>query len=254
MISLSDIDEDDTYLSNHLVTCPQKIRGMIDTHHPHPHLIVDFGCGHGVKALAIAHAYPSARVVGVDVTRAFEKVLPIAERFGGMPDNLSFRKIESGAPLAHIGTPDVVYSWSVLEHVPRHLLPTVLADMHASLNASGVVITQIAPLYFSPFGSHLREYCGDRWAHLLLSHAEFRAQVLAMQEGGGTGSNAWMFDRFEELNKITASELAGYFHAAGFAQVLDERRRVDFPIPGELTTTYPEEVLSTFELNFVHRR
>lgn len=253
----ADLIASDTYLTNHLIACPAKLRLMIADHHRDPRTIVDFGCGHGVKTIAMARAYPQAEVIGIDITDAHKRALQICQNKldGKVPDNLSFRTITPGTPLATVCKPDVIYSWSVLEHVSRALLPSVIADMFDGLQTGGLVVTQIAPLFFSPFGSHLKEFCDTKWIHLLDSHMELRNRILASATStGATGSVSWMFERYEDLNRITADELADTFTAAGFSCQQDHRRKVRDAVPPQLAKTYPEDVLQTFELNFVHRK
>ncbi len=244
----------DIYLKNHLLICPSRIRAAITDQGHSPQTIVDFGCGHGIKAIAIAHAYPDAEVIGIDITDAFKRAEKTADRVGGMPKNLTFKRIEPGKSISSVASPDLVYSWSVMEHIPRSLLPDVIDDIHKSLKRGGLCLTQIAPLFFSPFGSHLREFCGEPWAHLIMSHDQLRQTINASGKDGATGSGAWMFERFEELNKITADELAGYFDGAGFTVALDERKRTDMALHPALHSAFQEDALRTFELVFVHRK
>lgn len=247
--------DDDPNLKNHLKICPDAIQAKIDNFVKNPVTIVDFGCGHGIKTVAMAMRYPNARVIGFDITDAHRRARDLCrDRLaGGMPKNLHFQTVAPGTPLSEICQPDVIYSWSVLEHVSRKLLPGVLADMFDALRPNGAVITQIAPLYFSPFGSHLKEFSDIKWIHLLESHEELRDRIYASPKSqGATGSAIWMFSRYEDLNRITAEELSQYFSAAGFTSLSDERKTFNGEIPPPLMATYAEPSLRTFELNFVH--
>ncbi|MCA8882484.1 MAG: class I SAM-dependent methyltransferase [Rhodobacteraceae bacterium] len=253
-IAISGID-DDPYLKNHLKICPDAIQAKIDSFAKAPGTIVDFGCGHGIKTIAMALRYPDAQVIGFDITDAHRRAQDFCKNRleGGMPKNLRFQTVEPGTPLSQICQPDVIYSWSVLEHVSRKLLPAVLTDMFDALRPDGAVITQIAPLYFSPFGSHLKEFSDIKWIHLLESHEELRNRIYASPKSqGATGSAKWMFSRYEDLNRITAEELSQYFQAAGFSALSDERKTFDGDVPAPLLATYAEPSLRTFELNFVH--
>lgn len=151
-------------------------------------------------------------MVGADITETFQKAYEFAKDqlcLTKMPGNLSFYKITPGQSLGTILKPDVIYNWSVLEHVERKLMPEIIRDMYQSLNEKGLVFVQIAPLYFSPFGSHLRDYVSEPWAHLELSHENLRLLVedrdneaLSIEERNG---RKWKFSQYELLNKITAS-------------------------------------------------
>ena len=68
---------------------------------------------------------------------------------------------------------DAIYSWSVFEHIPREQIPGIMEDLYALLPAAGLFFLQIEPLYFSPFGSHLRRFIDTPWAHLdIAGHPE----------------------------------------------------------------------------------
>ncbi len=48
-------------------------------------------------------------------------------------------------------------SWSTFEHVQRDQLAPIFRDLlHACLRPGGYFFVQIEPLFYSPFGSHLR--------------------------------------------------------------------------------------------------
>lgn len=221
-----------------------------------PQVIVDFGCGRGIKTMALANAYPGAEVVGVDITRAFQHARDFVDAHldGVWPANLRYEQIEPGDRLAERLQADVIFSWSVLEHVDRAILPEVVADMATALTSGGVVISQIAPLYYSPFGSHLRAFVDEPWAHLMLPHHHLRARVLAAGEGkpGGPGSAEWMFARYEELNRITAPELFGYFRAAGLSPLHEDTCKVSLEPPEPLRLSHDPLALRAYELFSVH--
>lgn len=247
--------EDDPYFQSQFVHCPERLGQAITSHHSNPGRILDFGCGQGTKSIALARAFPEAEVVGVDITRAFDRAQGLADRyFGGhLPENLSFLQIEPGQSLSCVPAVDAICSWSVLEHVDRPILPGVVQDMARALAPGGVVITQIAPLFFSPFGSHLRNFDDTPWQHLMLSHDEYRTRITSQSDEKTLGSPRWMFARYEELNRITAPELFGYFRAAGFTPLMEETQQVKTDPPSVLKEAFSEAALRTFELFSVHR-
>jgi hypothetical protein len=141
-----------------------------------------------------------------------------------------------------------------MEHIDRPILPGVIRDLARDIRPGGIVVTQIAPLYYSPFGSHLKEFNDTPWAHLLLNEVDLRASLRRDPAARpGPGSADWMFDRYRELNKITAEELAHYFREAGFSQLHDERRQISQTPPDILRMAHTEAALLTNELLFVHR-
>lgn len=170
---------DDAYFDSHFVYAPARIQDRIARFAPAPSHILDFGCGLGLMSLAIAQAYPQAQVIGIDIHDDFKAVGDYARNRlkQELPANLRFERITPGAPLDQLPQFDVIFSWSVMEHVSRADLPPVLADLRAHLTPQGMLFTQICPLYHSPFGSHLGNYISDPWLHLDLSHAELRTRL-----------------------------------------------------------------------------
>ena len=248
---------DKSYVEKQFNYCPDIITEQLELNTANVRTIIDFGCGHGVKALAIALKYPDKQVIGVDITRAFEKAAEFSndQLQAALPKNLSFVQIDPGQSLKTVTSPDAIYSWSVLEHVERTLLPDIIADMHNSLSPDGQVFTQIAPLYYSPFGSHLREFIETPWAHLTLDHSTLKQrverkhdQLLKQQD---KRQRAWMFEQFNELNKITAEELSSYFADAGFEFKRREITKTQLEPPAMLHFAFTKDALLTNELRFI---
>ena len=204
------------FIDNQYNICPKIVSQYIESVNVEWSSMLDFGCGQGIKALSLALMHLEKTVVGVDITEAYQKAYEFARdhlHLTKMPENLRFYKITPGQSLGTIIKPDVIYNWSVLEHVERKLIPEIIQDMYQSLNDKGLVFVQIAPLYFSPYGSHLRDYVSKPWAHLELSHEKLRFLVedkdnetLSLDD---RNRRKWMFTRYEALNKITARELKG---------------------------------------------
>jgi hypothetical protein len=171
-----------------------------------------------------------------------------------LPDNLQFYKISPGQSLGSLVRPDLIYSWSVLEHVEISILPSIIKDMHDSLSPQGQIFCQIAPLYFSPFGSHLREFTDLPWAHLLFSHDDYR-QLIEAQENKSLSpeqrnKRRWMFKNYESLNRITAEQLECYFIEAGFKITEKKLKVVGLSPPPALSRAYKEFALTNNELIF----
>ena len=134
--------------------------------------LLNFGCGDGITDLALVLRHGATAIHGVDIRREYTKLPRIAREQLGMariPAALTFETIAPSAPLAgrHAGV-DGIMSWSTFEHVQRDQLLPILRDLHACLRPGGVFFLQIEPLFYSPFGSHLRRYIETPWQHLLV--------------------------------------------------------------------------------------
>lgn len=246
------------YVNNQFNICPNKIKEYIDTKIGKYSSIVDFGCGHGIKALSLALSYPNIKVTGIDITDAFNVAKNFANKYlhmPSLPENLIFIQIDPGQSIESVAKPDIIYSWSVLEHVDKELLPVVIRDMYHSISNDGIVFTQIAPLYYSPFGSHLREYIEEPWAHLKLSHADLQNEVERKNDTMLTEDQKkrrrWMFEKYTELNKVTAYEMEKYFDEAGFVYLHKEIVRCNHKPSEQLQAIYTDDALNTNELLFI---
>ncbi|MDF1482637.1 class I SAM-dependent methyltransferase [Extensimonas sp. H3M7-6] len=227
--------------------------------------LLNFGCGDGITDLALVLRYGATAIHGVDIRREYAKLPRIAREQLGLarlPCALSFETIAPGAPLAgrHKDL-DAVLSWSTFEHVQRAQLLPILRDLHACLRPGGVFFMQIEPLFYSPFGSHLRRYIETPWQHLLVDEDALWQAIQAHQgtldaaevdfgfaDFGAQGYKKFVFDEYLALNRLTADELLDLATQAGFSVLREERRMVDLPIPAALQGRYPPEVLLNNEL------
>ena len=120
--------------------------------------IFDFGCGDATTVLSLALRFPASRVIGVEIGRNIEQCLPQARRQLGLvalPSNMALHIVRPGELHDAQARFDVIYNWSVMEHVDQALLPSVLAKLRAALKPGGKLFIQIQPLYYSSNGSHL---------------------------------------------------------------------------------------------------
>ncbi len=175
---------------------------------------------------------------------------------------LSFETIAPGAPLAdrHAGV-DAVVSWSTFEHVQRGQLLPILRDLFACLRPGGVFFLQIEPLFYSPFGSHLRRYIDAPWQHLQVPEEALWRTIEAHQgpidaqevdfgfaDFGVEGYKRFVFKEYQQLNRLTADELVELAAQAGFRVLRQERRHVDMAVPAALRGRYPDEWLTNNEI------
>ena len=141
--------------------------------------ILDFGCGRGLSTSGIALTYRPSFIAGVDINSVHEGCLPkLREELGidTLPDNLNFEKIQPGQVCSHDKF-DVVYAWSVFEHVNRSIFNSIIDAIRAKIELGGLLFVQISPLYFSPEGCHLWEVGYTRWEHLRLQTNDIRSGV-----------------------------------------------------------------------------
>lgn len=226
---------------------------------------LNFGCGDGITDLSLVLRYGATSIHGVDIRREYTKLPRIAREQLGMrriPSALTFETITPGAPLAgQRALVDGIMSWSTFEHVQRDQLAPIFADLHACLRPGGYFFIQIEPLFYSPFGSHLRRYDEVPWHHLLASE-EALWQVIKNHQGpidaaevdfgfadfGVDGYKEFVFKEYRSLNRLTADELVDLTTQAGFHVVRQERRNVEMEIPSALRGRYPDELLLNNEI------
>ncbi len=167
--------------------------------------VLDFGCGSGISSAGIALLGRADLVVGVDINseaQACETFLREVLGRDGLPPNLRFEQIRPGETTSMDGF-DVVFSWSVFEHVDERILPNVLDALVAKLRRGGYFFVQVSPLYFSPEGAHLWAIGYPAWGHLLSHHANVEADIAAAPNLS-TEEKAGLVAMFRTLNRITA--------------------------------------------------
>jgi len=227
--------------------------------------LLNFGCGDGITDLALALRYGAASIHGIDIRWEYEKLPRIAREQLGMmrlPAALSFETITPNAPLAgRIRNMDGILSWSTFEHVRRDQVLPILADLHACLRPGGVFFLQIEPLFYSPWGAHLRRYDDVPWRHLMASPEELWRIVEAYDgqpdpaevdfgfaDFGADGYKRFVFREYQALNRLTADELVAIARQAGFEVLREARGHMDLPIPQTLQGRYPESWLRNNEI------
>lgn len=232
---------------------------------------LNFGCGDGITDLSLVLRYGATAIHGVDIRREYAKLPSIAREQLGMsriPSALTFETIQPGASLAgRRPLVDGIMSWSTFEHVQRDQLATILADLHACLKPGGYFFIQIEPLFYSPYGSHLRRYDEVPWHHLLASEDELwkiiqdhdgpidAAEVdFGFADFGVDGYKRFVFREYQALNRLTADELVAFATQAGFRLERQERRNVEMDVPESLLARFPQEWLLNNEILLLLRK
>ena len=227
--------------------------------------LLNFGCGDGITDLALMLRHGATAIHGVDIRREYAKLPRIAREQLGMsriPAGMTFETIQPGAPLAgRQPLVDGIMSWSTFEHVQRDQLAPIFSDLYACLRPGGYFFIQIEPLFYSPFGSHLRRYIETPWQHLLVSEDDLWRAIeqhkgpmaadevdFGFADFGVDGYKKFVFNEYRALNRLTADELVEITTSAGFKLVRQERRSVDMEIPQALRGKYPDELLLNNEI------
>ena len=161
--------------------------------------------------------------------------------------------------LAEIGKPRVQRRLPVV--LTKEELAPIFRDLHACLRPGGYFFIQIEPLFYSPFGSHLRRYDEVPWHHLLATEDELWKVIEAHQgpidametdfgfaDFGVDGYKKFVFNEYRALNRLTADELVDITTSVGFHVVRQERRSLDMEIPAALRGRYPDELLLNNEI------
>ena len=208
--------------------------------------VMDFGCGNGTTACAVALTRQPALVVGIDINDQFHGCLDaVAPHLGieALPDNLAFERVKPGELGTH-GDFDFIYAWSVFEHIDQALFDPLVASLRDKLRVGGCLFVQIAPLYYSAEGAHLMRYGIKRWEHLSLQLDTLRARVFAHGEGTeGDKDRDWRC--FETLNRMTAPELVRRISKLGFRLVRDYYTQETMLPDDNVLSVYNGSVLTT---------
>ena len=209
--------------------------------------ILDFGCGLGIAAASFALRHPGVSVTGLDIEPIDEAQLKQTYRrqLGcDLPRNLNFQTVAPGQ-FVDSSRFDLIYAWSVFEHVRDELMVDLFHNLKERLSPGGLLFIQVDPLYFSPRGSHLYNYFKSPWHHLVLSLDALREGVLA-DKPSLKEQREWT--QFLELNRLTAQDIVGRAVAAGLKLVKMQTFTTDIDPPPRLARVYDRDVLTTREV------
>jgi ubiquinone/menaquinone biosynthesis C-methylase UbiE len=230
--------------------------------------IVDFGCGDGATALGVASKI-EAGVIGLDIYRSFDRLPDLARDNLGtreLPRNLSFVQNEPSQPLPlGDGSVDLVYTWSVFEHLAD--VPGILAELHRVSKEGAYLFIQVEPLFYSPFGSHLRRLIDEPWGHLLGSEDTYLARAAAARDTVPIEEQDVLYRTHEfetvkghliaeyrGLNRITAQRLLDAVSDAGFDLGWKKLMSTELEPPRELSHRLPVDLLKTDQIVLLARK
>lgn len=157
-----------------------------------PARILHAGCATGSQTVSLAHVFPRAEVVGVDVSEA-SLAIARARLPRAMGGRLLFERADLTEPLDRFGLFDMAVSYGVLHHIPR--VDAATAGIRAALR------TERSPFVVFVYGRHGRARIARlqealaRWQEALpgLSDADREAAMRAAARAGGTfaGPRGW---------------------------------------------------------------
>jgi SAM-dependent methyltransferase len=170
--------------------------------------IADIGSGDGIIDLGVALKARPAKLVGYDVKPADLGALARSMAAAGvteeLPDSeaLAFLQSEVDQVPAPNDTFDVVYSWSVFEHVAEPV--EMLREIHRILKPEGVFFLQLWPFFYSQHGGHLWLSIEEPFAHLCRS---LFAVEQDLRSEPATDPSRSADDEFRSLNRLTLDGL-----------------------------------------------
>jgi SAM-dependent methyltransferase len=170
--------------------------------------VLDYGCGWGGETLWLARHVRS--VVGVDIQRSSIEHAHKALAESSLT-NCRFEWSPNGRLPLEEATVDAVFSTDTFEHVMD--LPLSFGEIFRVLRPGGRLVTRFGPLFYSPYGYHLRWACQVPWAHIVFGlrpmmvlRDERAGDVLDARTWQDTGLNQRRFDEFER-----AARQAGFY-------------------------------------------
>jgi SAM-dependent methyltransferase len=175
--------------------------------------ILDYGCGPGWQAVAMAVNCGASQVVGIDINQKWLQAgRSLAER-EGCQDAVSF---VSEVPPELLGTFDVAISISSFEHFGDP--EANLREMREAVRPGGKVIVSFAEPWFSHSGSHMDFFTRVPWVNILFSEKTVMNARSHYRSDGAT--------RYEEveggLNRMTLAKFGRLMKTSGM--VIEELR------------------------------
>jgi SAM-dependent methyltransferase len=164
--------------------------------------VIDFGCGDGQQAIAMARAAPDCHVIGLDIQQKHLDRARQRVRHAGLEDRCSFAMNTNERA-------DLIVSFDAFEHFSDPL--EILNIMSKLLKPDGEVLVSFGPTWLHPYGGHL--FSVFPWAHLIFTEralirwrARFRqdgAQRFGEVEGGLNQIRIAEFERLVEASRLS---------------------------------------------------
>lgn len=257
---IEDVPADD--LANHqafykkVFDLPQIITRWFDDYGPiSGKRILDFGCGIGETALGFSLRYPDSQIFGIDIKTYVDGLLWQANtrlNLETKPKNLNITQVSPGEIPQNGGKYDLIYSWSVVEHIDRDILDDTIDLIRNSLADDGRLFIQIAPLYYSAFGHHVSWSDEFKWKHLTRQNNTFASDIAKVAET--PAQEASLASCYNTLNRITAEELKILLEDHGFFIEKQYRTTNVEGLPEYLLYAYRRDILECEQVIFVCRK
>jgi SAM-dependent methyltransferase len=170
--------------------------------------VADIGSGDGIIDLGVLLKARPAKLVGYDIKRVDTDALRRSMAAAGVreelphSDTLAFVESEPDGVPAPNDTFDVVYSWSVFEHVDKPV--EMLREIHRILKPEGVLFLQIWPFFNSRHGGHLWLTIDEPFAQLSRSPFSIERELKGQP---ATDPSRTADDEFRSLNRLTLDSL-----------------------------------------------
>lgn len=217
--------------------------------------ILDFGCGEGITALGFARRFHAKSVSAVDIMPDVRRCLDRSMQNLGLPlpGNLQARQIAPAEDFMAGKKFDLIYSWSVFEHIEQTILGEVIAQLASRLKPGGLLFTQIAPLFYAADGSHLAHRIFEPSAHLTMQQDLYLKQLT--KACASTEERDALWACFSTLNKLTAPELKRRLDRTGMTllrEYTSENADSGEP-PAALLEAFTREVLMTNQVVLLYQ-
>ena len=172
--------------------------------------VVDFGCGLGSQAIAMAKE-GADYVLGIDTNQS------AIEHCRELASDLSLdSKVEfwEGITDGNKGKFDIVVSRNSMEHFTEP--ESIITDMKSLLSNKGgeVIFITFGPLWFSPYGSHMNFFTKIPWVNILFSEkavmnvrSRFRSDGATKYKDVENGLNLMTVSKFERIVKKSKMEI-----------------------------------------------
>jgi SAM-dependent methyltransferase len=178
--------------------------------------IVDFGCGSGHHAVALAKR-GAQFVLGVDTNlKVLEEAIQLAKRYG-VEDRVSFTQSLRREDRKAF---DVVLSINSMEHFARP--EAVMDELKALLGENGRILIKFDLPWFAPYGSHTHYFTKVPWVNILFREKTVMAVRSRYRSDGATHYG----DIEGGLSKMTVSRFERIAANCGMRMVFREYRAV----------------------------